>query len=165
MTNTTCPKCGKPSDPKSTRKGYCTEDMLAARAAFKEMIANKPTKADREAAHEALYLRALEAANEAASKVTPVPMYVQNNSTGQTWKVDGGVCGFAWVNITPGNSSFARWMKDKGYARRDSYEGGVTVWSGNVGGQSLAIKEAWASAFAGVLTDAGITAHSRSRLD
>lgn len=161
MNITECPTCGKASNPKS-KKGYCTEDMRKAREAWKKMIADKPTAAERDAKHQELYVKAQEAGLEAAAAATPTPMVVTDGKT--NWYVEGGVCGFAWVRIVPGNSSFALWLKRTGIASK-AYEGGVQVWAGNVGGQSLAIKEAWARAFAATLTEAGIQAYSASRMD
>ena len=74
-------------------------------------------------------------------------------------------CGFAWVNIRPGNSPLANQLKKLGLARK-SYEGGVDVW--NPGGsftQSMDVKEAGAEAFAEVLKKYGFKAYARSRGD
>ena len=74
-------------------------------------------------------------------------------------------CGFAWVNITPGNCQMANYLKKNGHARK-SYDRGVDVW--NPGGsctQSMDIKEAGAGAFAEVLRKHGIKAYARSRAD
>lgn len=73
-------------------------------------------------------------------------------------------CGFAWVNIKPGTSRFARWLKKKNYARTDSYYGGVTYWVATRT-QCVMKKESYARAMAKVLTDAGFRAYAQSRLD
>jgi hypothetical protein len=78
--------------------------------------------------------------------------------------VEGGACGFAWINIKPGNSSFARYLKKEGIARTDTYYGGVTIWVGE-GGQSMARKEAYARGYARVLQENGIRAYVGSRMD
>lgn len=80
------------------------------------------------------------------------------------YHVPQGVCGFAWVNIRPGNSSFARWCTKNSKGRPNSYEGGVNVWVHQFG-QSMECKEAYARAFAAVLTEAGIKAYAGSRMD
>lgn len=77
---------------------------------------------------------------------------------------DYGACGFAWVNIKPGNSRFAKWLKANKYARSDDYCGGVTIWI-SVGGQSIDLKETYAIAMAKVFKDAGFNAYAASRLD
>jgi hypothetical protein len=64
--------------------------------------------------------------------------------------VADGLCGFAWVNVGPANTPFCRWLRVKGRGRRDSYEGGVTVWMHEFG-QSVARKEAMAEKVAEVL--------------
>ncbi len=74
-------------------------------------------------------------------------------------------CGFAWVNVTPGNSAIARVLKSD-FGARKSYRKGVDVW--NPGGsvsQSMSLKEAGAEAFAKVLRDAGFSAYAESRAD
>jgi hypothetical protein len=78
--------------------------------------------------------------------------------------VMSGVCGFAGVNIKPGNGSFARHLKRLGLARTDSYYGGVSVRVFGYG-QSYEKKLAYAAAFADVLKEAGIRAMSMGRLD
>jgi hypothetical protein len=83
------------------------------------------------------------------------------------WKeyiLTDGACGFAWVNVKPGGSSFARWLIANGKARRDGYYGGVTIWVPFFG-QSMARKEAYALAYARTLQEAGIDATPNSRLD
>ena len=174
-----CIRCDKPASPKS-RKGYCVDHAREARAAWKEMIANQPTKADKDAAHRDLFDRANAAGHEAAMAAVPRAMLVgtPKNLVGSLVGGDDGgfdtskpiyyesegVCGFAWVNIKPGNSSFARWMKDQGQARPDSYYGGVSMWISGYG-QSYERKLAYARAFAGVLVQGGIKAYASGRLD
>lgn len=78
--------------------------------------------------------------------------------------ISDGVCGFAWVNIKPGTSRFARWLVRNGYARKDSYYGGITIWI-HEHRQSMTRKAAHASTFARWLRDNGINAVSMSRMD
>ena len=123
---------------------------------------------------EAIWDEAIKAGEDALAKCTPIPMVVQQHSNQmddtslveKEWYVADGCCGFAWVNIKPATSAFARWLlndhsKD---VRTDSYYGGVTywVWQGN---QSMAKKEAFAGAMARVLCSHGISASSMSRID
>ena len=37
------------------------------------------------------------------------------------------ICGFASLNIRPGNGAFARWLKKEGLATK-SYQGGVSIY-------------------------------------
>jgi hypothetical protein len=123
-------------------------------------------------AFEALYDAADLAGANAAAAVTPVPMIVGSPTTPlgndidyskPVWRIDDGVCGFAWIKVTPGTSAFARWLKaEKG--ERKSYTGGVDIWVAGYG-QSMQRKEAYARAFAGVLSAAGIQATPFSRMD
>lgn len=78
---------------------------------------------------------------------------------------EGAYCGFAWVNVKPGTSRIAKYLKSKDLAR-NSYYGGLDVW--NPGGshtQCMLTKEVGARAFAKVLQAHGIRAHDMSRPD
>lgn len=80
-----------------------------------------------------------------------------------TYYVSDGACGFAWVVVKPGTSSFARWLvkTDRGHSH---YGGGIALWVHEYG-QSMDRKSAYAAAFARVLAEAGINAYSDSRMD
>lgn len=108
-----------------------------------------------------LYLKAAQAGAIAADQCVPEPMYVCDGSV--VYKVEQGVCGFAWVNVRPGNSPFANWLKKNKLAGK-AYHGGVDIWVGGYG-QCMAKKEAHAYAMAEVLREAGIKAYANSRLD
>lgn len=113
----------------------------------------------------ALYERADAAGKAAADACIPEPMLVQRADGYIYPPVMGGVCGFAWINIKPGNSSFARYIKLNVYGgRSDSYYGGVSLSVFGYG-QSYERKHAYAAAFADVLSEAGIRAFAMSRLD
>lgn len=111
---------------------------------------------------QALVSEAAAAGALAAAAVSVEPMVVIGG--GQRYVVESGVCGFASINIKPGNSAFANFLKKRGLARKSSYYGGVEV---NVGGygQSLTRKEAYAMAYARVLQKAGVQAYARSQID
>lgn len=85
------------------------------------------------------------------------PIYVENE----------GPCGFAWVKVTPGTCSFARWLVKEGFGRQ-AYPKGVSIWIGDHG-QSLARKEAHAQAMAAVLNASplleGVRIYAGSRMD
>jgi len=121
---------------------------------------------------EQLYQEAHKAGMAALAAKTPRPMVVQqradplddNSEVVQEWFEPEGVCGFAWINVKPGTSRFARWLKANGKGRPDSYYGGVTIWV-REGNQSYELKMAYAEAFAAVLVEAGIKAYASGRLD
>jgi len=128
----------------------------------------KFTRRQAKSLFDAARIAGLAAGNEAR----PVPMVVGTPTTllgndidysKTTYDVPEGACGFAWVNISPGNSSIARHAKALGVASR-AYGGGVDVWISDHG-QSIERKEKHAKAFASVLQDAGIKAYASSRLD
>lgn len=116
--------------------------------------------------YEKLYREAHAAGMEAVNALEVTPMTVVDPATGQKWRVDDGVCGFAWVNVKPGNCKFANWLKKSGNGRRDSYYGGVTVWV-SAFNQSMQKKEAYARAFAKVVGESGEvkSAYASSRMD
>jgi len=75
-----------------------------------------------------------------------------------------GLCGFAWVTIRPANIKFAKWLK--------ANKGGFAAYGGGFQfpihefGQSVDLKAAYAGAFAGVLSDFGLSrVYADSRLD
>lgn len=120
-------------------------------------------------------IKAAEAAGGAAAQACcPRPIIVGSPKDGvfgneidyskPTYYESDGLCGFAWINIKPGTSTFARYLKATGRAETDSYYGGVTVWVSDYG-QSVERKTAYARAYAMVLSDAGIKASANSRLD
>ena len=119
----------------------------------------------------ALYQRADEAGTAAAKAAGVVPMVVQQHArvmddaspVVKQWFVEGGVCGFAWVQVKPANCGFAKWLVESGHARK-GHEPGVCLWVHQFG-QSLQRKEAYAHAFARVLCEAGVKCYSQSRMD
>lgn len=133
-----------------------------------------------EAEMRALYEAAELAGAAAAAQTTPTPMLVGSprdvmgslmggdgggfDPERPVYRIGAGVCGFAWINIKPGNSRFANWLKREGLARRDGYYGGVTVHVSRFD-QSYELKRAYAGAFAKTLREAGIKAYAMDRLD
>lgn len=100
-----------------------------------------------------------------------LPMY--NAVDGFTGRIVGSpfpICGFAWVNLKPATSTFARWLMknhkshDMSGWRKDSYYGGLTLWISDFQ-QSHDLKFAYASGYAQVLNAHGFKAYAMSRLD
>ena len=126
----------------------------------------------RYAEFETAYAEAYAAGCKAAAECAPTPMVVAEHANPlndaspvrQAWHVPEGVCGFAWVKIRGGNTSFARWLKKVAKAR-PSYYGGIEI---NIReyGQSMQRKEAHARAMAKVLREKlGVEAYADSRMD
>jgi hypothetical protein len=120
-----------------------------------------------------IYREAYEAGIKAGNAVQVTPMVVGTETspfsniideTKQTYFVEGGVCGFAWVKIRPARGKFVQWLKEQNIGSKDNYEGGYTIWCHEFG-QSLTRKEAFAGAFAEVLRNYGIDAYGQSRID
>ncbi len=120
-----------------------------------------------------IYREAYEAGLKAGKEVQVTPMIVGTETspfsniideTKQTYFVEGGVCGFAWVKIRPARGKFVQWLKEQNIGSKDNYEGGYTIWCHEFG-QSLTRKEAFVGAFAKVLREYGIDAYGQSRID
>jgi len=118
----------------------------------------------------AAFAKAVAAGLAAGNGSKPNPMVVSemaglSNVVKQEWFVSEGACGFAWVNVSPGNSPFANWLKKNKFASK-AYGGGVDVWISDFG-QSVDRKEACASAMAKVLQmELGMSSiYAGSRLD
>lgn len=135
-----------------------------------QVTEKKKTLSKRECAR--IYKEADAAGHAAGEAAVPTPMIVGTPTTPlgndidytkKTYFVEGGVCGFAWVNISPARGAFVNYLKsiDAGYK---SYYGGYDV-SVRGFGQSMTRKEAYAQAFAEVLRSYGINAYAQSRMD
>lgn len=127
-----------------------------------------------------LHARADAAGKAAAEAHRPTPMHVVQRENPfddsspivrRYAPVMDGVCGFAWINIRPGNSPFANWAKKQSRPgrpdwelARKSYHGGVDIWVSDYG-QSYELKLAYARGYAKVLAEAGIKAYASGRLD
>lgn len=107
----------------------------------------------------------------AVAKLQVRPMVVQSHANPlddgsavvKEYFVADGVCGFAWVKFK-GVGPWANYAK-KYLGARKAYGGGLSI---NISAynQSMQKKEAYASAFAAVLREAGIAdAYADSRMD
>lgn len=130
-------------------------------------------KGAKDAAFHAAFAKAVDAGLAAGAAKKPTPMIVTQHSNPlndnsppvKEWYVPEGPCGFAWVNVSPGNSPFANWLKKNKIASK-AYGGGVDIWISDFG-QSVEQKEACASAMAKVLQmELGMSSiYATSRLD
>ena len=146
-------------------------------ATLREKIAyEKAERLARYKAFEALYEEAAKAGRVAGLAAIPPVMIVGSPSTPLGNGIDPskpiyveheGPCGFAWVKVNPGTSSFAKWLVKTGRGRA-AYPKGVQVWISGFG-QSLARKEACAQAMAEVFNAspllAGVRIYAGSRMD
>lgn len=120
---------------------------------------------------EKIYQEAHEAGIAAGYAKVPTPMLVGSaiglsdeiDYSQPTYVISGGVCGFAWVNISPARGAFVNYLKEIN-AGHKGYYGGYEVWVREFG-QSYEQKMAYAGAFAKVLQEYGINAYSGGRLD
>lgn len=130
-------------------------------------------------APEKVWAEACEAATVAwkATEPTPIVVYTPKGLFDDTPDLEKpvyhhseGVCGFGWIVIEDGRTSFARWLKKHDIGNQSAYYGGRVVWSSYLvpedrASQSLARKEAAVRAAVEVLRKAGIQAHAMSRMD
>ena len=80
-----------------------------------------------------------------------------------TYVVNDGVCGFAGVVIKPARGKFVSYLKSIGIGHKHYYGGYyVSVREFN---QSLTRKEAYAEAYAKVLSEEGMSCYVDSRMD
>jgi hypothetical protein len=119
-----------------------------------------------------VFAMAERAGRAAGDTVVPVPMHVVEHANPlddaspvvrRYAPVLDGVCGFAWITIHPGGSPAARYAK-KFLGAKAAYGGGTQIWVRSYN-QSMTRKSAYATAFAKVLTDNGITAYAGERMD
>jgi hypothetical protein len=105
----------------------------------------------------------------AALQVTPMVVAQHENPMDdgspvtKSYFVADGPCGFAWVTVMPANCSFAIWAK-KTQGWTPAYGGGLQMWV-HAYNQSMQRKEAYAYAYAAVLSSHGIHAYAGSRMD
>ena len=110
-----------------------------------------------------IFSDAIRAGQVAMENAIPEAMMIHGGA--RTYLVEGGVCGFGWVNIygVRSNSKLGKALIQLG-CRRDSYTKSLSYWISD-GGQSMERKEAYAHAMARVLQDAGLRAYGNSRMD
>lgn len=155
-----CAISGCTSDTTGKSK-YCPVHRAEARKRWLENIQKSSEEREANKARFAkLHADAHAAGIAAAEAHKPTPMGVTDGT--QTWVVEGGVCGFAWVHFA-GNTKFAHWAKKNAGARKD-YPSGLSIWC-PLGTQSMTTKEAYCSAYAKVLNEGGVKAYMRSRID
>jgi hypothetical protein len=137
-----------------------------------KIAAESVERKERYAKFEAVYNEASRAGFAAAGAMTPRAMVVASHSNPlddgspveKAWYVADGVCGFAWVTVSPGNCSFAKWLVKNKLAKR-AYGGGVSIWI-SAHNQSMERKEAHASKMADIFREKlGVKAYGESRMD
>jgi hypothetical protein len=145
--------------------GNFERKVVSPISAWTALGIRKAEQTDVEAQFEELFLEAHEVAHETAQKHEPIAMSVKYESEGKTKQdiIEEGKCGFAWIVIRPGNSAFARWLKEKKGGRK-SYPRGVYI-SVTDYGQSYERKKKYAERFVEMLRKAGIDAFAESTLD
>jgi hypothetical protein len=119
------------------------------------------------------------AGKAAVEKLKVIPMFVgqethlfsnQIDTTKPVYFVEDGVCGFAWISIYPKHKGNTREGKAErkllescGFTK-NNYEKTYQKWI-SAYNQSMQKKEAYARAFASVLSSNGLNAYACSRID
>ncbi len=160
-----------------TKKDY--RDARLTRADAAKMIDSaKKSQASQRTQQGQLFQQILDeaiaAGMAAGQRKTPIPMVVEQHSSPlddnspveQQWTVPDGVCGFAWVRITPATCSFVKFLKSKNMGSYSDYQGGWIIWVQEFN-QSYERKMAYADAFAGVIQHyiKGVSCYASGRLD
>ena len=117
-----------------------------------------------------IYVEAYEAGLNAGKDVD-TPKFIIGDEIGLSDEIDfskktyvlDGLCGYAWVNISPARGAFVNYLKSREIGRK-GYYGGYEI-SVREFGQSVDRKYAFAQAFAEVLGKYGIEAFAGNRLD
>ena len=112
---------------------------------------------------ESLFLKAIEAGRRAGYNCAPTPMVITSAGGVIMERVEGGVCGFAWVGGIKGNTSFGRWLLKEKLAIT-SYKGGLRLWISEFG-QSMDRKMTMACEVARVLNEHGVDCYPESQID
>ena len=137
-----------------------------------KIAAESKARKARYAEFEVVFNEANRAGFAAGEAAKPAAMIVQeraspvddSSAVKNEWFVPDGVCGFAWVKVSPGSCSFAKWLV-KNKLAKSSYGGGVSIWV-SAHGQSYERKVAHASAMAKIISEKlGVKAYADSRLD
>lgn len=76
-----------------------------------------------------------------------------------------GLCGFAWIIVKPARGPFIKYCKENNIGSKHCYPGWYIPARGPWDSQSVERKEAYATAFAGVLRENNIYCSNSSRLD
>jgi hypothetical protein len=110
--------------------------------------------------------RAIDEAVNESRRITPQPMTVGGGSSNQTYFVEDGLCGFAWINL-PKRGKFSNWLLENGYARVNSYGPGIRIWYSYLGldTQSYERNKAGCYAAAKVFQEYGFKCEVDYRLD
>lgn len=138
-----------------------------------------PTPTTTKALPEVAWANACQKASEAWLQAKPKPMIVYSTKglfddtpdpKQPVYFHSEGVCGFGWIIVKDGRSSFARWLKKHDIGTQSAYYGGRMVSSSDLVPEDRASQSyerkcqaVWAAADA--LREAGITVETVTRLD
>lgn len=147
----------RPGEPPSLVSAYITENASSeAPGPLSELIVPRTLKGDEFWKH--LYDLAAKHGKKAAEECIPTPMWIE----GFTAPISDGACGFAWVELPDGRSSFSRWLRKTETISK--YDRGRRIWSMHPS-QSVERAQKYCDAFAQVLRLNGIECKVEWRYD
>ena len=121
-----------------------------------------PTITKKNIQHGLNFENALAEGIQAGNEVIPIPMQVIGRD--QSFVVEGGVCGFAWLEIRPARGPLVTYLKKSGQGYYSSYSRAY-IYTIHQFGQSLTRKEAMADRMAEYLRKCGYNVYANFRLD
>ena len=121
-----------------------------------------PTITKKDIEHGWNFQEALKIGRKAGLGETPVPMMVYGKD--QAFLVEGGVCGFAWIEIRPARGPLVTYLKKSKQGYYSAYERAY-IFNIHDFGQSMTRKEAMAEAMAAHLRKCGYNVYAGSRID
>lgn len=121
-----------------------------------------PTITKKNIEHGLNFENALAEGIQAGKEVIPIPMQVIGSD--QSFVVEGGVCGFAWIEIRPARGPLVTYLKKSGQGYYSEYNR-CYIYNIFHFGQSMTRKEAMADRMAEYLRKCGYNVYAGSRLD
>lgn len=122
-----------------------------------------PTLTKKNIEHGLNFENALAEGIQAGKEVIPVPMQVIGSD--RSFVVEGGVCGFAWLEIRPARGPLVTYLKKSGQGYYSEYNRCYVFPMNGYFGQSMTRKEAMADRMAEYLRKCGYNVYSNSRID
>lgn len=122
-----------------------------------------PTITKKNIEHGLNFENALAEGIQAGKEVVPVPMQVIGSD--RSYIVEGGVCGFAWLEIRPARGPLVTYLKKSGQGYYDRYNRCYVFPMNGYFGQSMTRKEAMADRMAEYLRKYGYNVYANSRID
>jgi hypothetical protein len=147
----------RPNEPPSLVSAYITENAESEEPSpLSDLIVPRELKGD--SFWKYLHDLADKRGTKAADEWIPTPMWIE----GYTAPIADGACGFAWIELPDGRSSFSRWLRKTGIISK--HERGRSIWCMHPS-QSIERARKYCEAFAQVLRLNGVECEVKWRYD